>query len=147
MKKRPAHKFAKEHNLKPIIATMTEESYLRLTEWCHSGCNAFNAKRPISKPMSFWREQDVLQYINEYHIPIASVYGEIKQDENGRYYTTGVNRTGCMFCCYGLHLEKEPNRFQQLQETHPKLYEYCMRDWDKGGLGLDKVLNYINVKH
>ena len=63
------------------------------------------------------------------------------------YYTTGCNRTGCIFCGFGCHLEKEPNRFQQLKETHPKLYEYCMKTWDEGGLGLDEVLNYINVKH
>ena len=68
-------------------------------------------------------------------------------DENGKYYTTGCNRTGCIFCGFGCHLEKEPNRFQQLKETHPKLYEYCMKSWDEGGLGLDEVLNYINVKH
>lgn len=53
----------------------------------------------------------------------------------------------CVFCGFGCHLEKEPNRFQQLKETHPKLYEYCMKPWDEGGLGLDEVLNYINVKH
>ena len=53
----------------------------------------------------------------------------------------------CIFCGFGCHLEKEPNRFQQLKETHPKLYEYCMKSWDEGGLGLDEVLNYINVKH
>ena len=147
MKKKPAKRFAKEHNLYPIVATMAEESFNRTNKWYQYGCNAFNAKRPISKPMSFWTEQDVLKYIKTYHIPIASVYGEIKQDENGRYYTTGVSRTGCVFCCYGIHLEKEPNRFQLMQKTHPKLYEYCMRDWDKGGLGLNKVLNYINVKH
>ena len=97
--------------------------------------------------MSFWNENDVLQYIKEYNIPTASIYGEIKQDENGKYYTTGVNRTGCMFCMYGVQFEDCPNRFQQMKETHPKLYEYCMRDWDKGGLGLDEVLNYINVDH
>ena len=88
-----------------------------------------------------------LKYIKIYDIPIASVYGEIKQDEDGKYYTTGCNRTGCVFCGFGCHLEKEPNRFQQLKETHPKLYEYCMKPWDEGGLGLDEVLNYINVKH
>ena len=147
MKKRPAHKFAKEHNSKPIVATMAEESFMRLTKWYQYGCNAFNAKEPISKPMSFWTENDVLQYIKEYNIPIASIYGEIKQDENGKYYTTGVDRTGCMFCMYGIQFEDCPNRFQQMQTTHPKLYEYCMRDWNRGGLGLDEVLNYINVDH
>ena len=147
MKKTPAHKFDKESGLKPIIATMTVESMQRRSQWLKSGCNSFDAKNVVSKPMSFWTEQDVLKYIKNYDIPIASVYGEIKQDEDGKYYTTGCNRTGCVFCGFGCHLEKEPNRFQQLKETHPKLYEYCMKPWDEGGLGLDEVLNYINVKH
>ena len=45
-----------------------------------------------------------------------------------------------------MHLEKEPNRFQRLKETHPKLWKYCMRDWDNGGLGMKNVLEYIGVK-
>ena len=53
----------------------------------------------------------------------------------------------CVFCGYGCHLEKEPNRFQQLKESHPKIYDYCMKPWGEGGLGMDEVLNYINVKH
>lgn len=147
MKKRPAHKFDKERGLKPIIATMAYESNQRRMQWLKSGCNSFDLNNPASKPMSFWTEQDVLEYIKTYDIPIASVYGEIKQDDNGKYYTTGVKRTGCIFCGYGCHLEKEPNRFQQLKETHPKIYEYCMKPWSEGGLGMDEVLNYINVKH
>lgn len=147
MKKKPAHKFDKERGLKPIIATMAEESNQRRMQWIKSGCNSFDLNNPASKPMSFWTEQDVLKYISEYNLPIASPYGEIKQDENGKYYTTSCNRTGCIFCGFGCHLEKEPNRFQQLKETHPKLYDYCMKPWNEGGLGMDEVLNYINVKH
>ena len=147
MKKRTAHSYNKSSDNKPILATMTEESQLRKMGWYKTGCNAFNGNDSKSQPMSFWTEQDVLKYIKIYDIPIASVYGEIKQDEDGKYYTTGCNRTGCVFCGFGCHLEKEPNRFQQLKETHPKLYEYCMKPWDEGGLGLDEVLNYINVKH
>lgn len=147
MKKRPAHKFQKKSGHVPIIATMACESQQRKTQWINSGCNSFDSKDPKSKPMSFWTEQDVLKYIKIYEIPIASVYGEIKQDDNGKYYTTGCSRTGCVFCGFGCHLEKEPNRFQLLKETHPKLYEYCMKPWDEGGLGMDEVLNYINVKH
>lgn len=147
MKKRPAHRFDKESGLKPIIATMAEESNQRRMQWISNGCNSFDLKNPASKPISFWTEQDILEYIVTYDLPLTSVYGEIKQDKNGKYYTTGCNRTGCVFCGFGCHLEKEPNRFQQLKETHPKLYEYCMKSWDEGGLGMDEVLNYINVKH
>lgn len=44
----------------------------------------------------------------------------------GNYYTTGEQRTGCMFCGFGAHLEEEPNRFQRMSVTHPKCYEICM---------------------
>ena len=70
--------------------------------------------------------------------------------------TTGCDRTGCIFCMFGCHLEKEPNRFQRLKETHPRQYQYCIGGgemvdgkWQpsKEGLGLGKVLDYIGVKH
>ena len=146
MKKQPAHHFDKESGLKPIIATMATESRQRTTQWFKLGCNSFSSNNPASKPMSFWTEQDVLEFIVLYELPYPSVYGEIKLDDNGKYYTTGYNRTGCVFCGYGCHLEKEPNRFQMLKQTHPKLWEYCMKSWDSGGLGMKEVLEYIGVK-
>lgn len=146
MKKRPAHKFSKSSGLKPIIGTMASESLLRRQQYLKHGCNAFTSKNPSSQPLSFWKEQDIYEYIIRFNLPIASVYGEIKQDEKGKYYTTGVERTGCIFCGFGCHLEKEPNRFQKLKQTHPKIWDYCMKPWDEGGLGMQKVLNYIGVK-
>lgn len=145
MKKTPAHKFDKNSGLKPIIGTMACESINRRSQWLKYGCNSFDAKNPASKPMSFWKEQDVLEYIVKYDIPYPSVYGEIKQDKNGKYFTTGLERTGCVFCGFGCHIEKEPNRFQRLKQTHPKLYEYCMKPIENGGLGMQKVLEYIGV--
>lgn len=142
MKKKPAHQYYKETGKKPIIATMAVESRLRTQQYLKQGCNGFKNKIPTSTPMAFWTEQDVLQYLYENKIPYASVYGEIKIDENGKYYTTRCKRTGCMFCGYGCHLEKEPNRFQMLKETHPKQYNYIIND-----LGFGKVLDFINVKY
>lgn len=147
MKKEPAKRFEKETKCKPILATMACESMLRQSEWLKHGCNSFNSKRPSSKPMSFWTEQDVLKYLKDNNIEYASVYGDIVIDEKvGGYSTTGCSRTGCVFCGFGCHLEQEPNRFQKLKVTHPKLWDYCMRSWDKGGLGMKEVLEYINVK-
>jgi 3'-phosphoadenosine 5'-phosphosulfate sulfotransferase (PAPS reductase)/FAD synthetase len=146
MKKRPAHRFTKLSGLMPIIGTMACESRQRKTEWLHNGCNAFNKKNPSSQPMSFWTEQDVLECLVKYEIPYSSVYGEIKKNEKGEWYTTGYNRTGCMFCGYGCHLEKEPNRFQMLKNTHPKVWDYCMKSVEDGGLGMREVLEYIGVK-
>lgn len=146
MKKKPAHAYSKMTGKKPFIGTMACESTMRKTQWLNHGCNAFGIKHPASQPLSFWTEQDILQYLKEFKIPYASVYGEILKDESGKYYTTGVNRTGCVFCGFGCHLEKEPNRFQRLKVTHPKLWEYCMKPWDKGGLGMKEVLAKIGVK-
>lgn len=147
MKKEPNKRFAKESGLRPIFGTMACESQNRKQQWLHNGCNIFNGMEPKSQPISFWTEQDILRYLKEFNIPYASVYGEIKQDENGKYYTTGCNRTGCVFCGFGCHLEKEPNRFQRLKVTHPKLWNYCMKPWDEGGLGMKEVLDYIGVKY
>lgn len=146
MKKKPSKQFEKERNLTPIIGTMACESNARRTEWLKNGCNAFNNTRPMSKPLSFWTEQDILKYLIMFDIPYASVYGEILQDEKGKYYTTGCDRTGCIFCGFGCHLEKEPNRFQRLKETHPKQWAYCMKPVEEGGLGMREVLEYIGVK-
>ena len=153
MKKNPAKEFEKQTGKHPILATMADESMLRTTAWLQNGCNAFDVKRPNSTPMSFWTEQDVLQYIKENNIDIASVYGEVKL-ENGKFSTTGCNRTGCIFCAFGCHLEKEPSRFQRLKETHPKQYEYCIGGggydedgiWkpNKQGLGMGHVFNELN---
>lgn len=142
MKKTPAHLYHRQTNKMPIIATMAVESRLRTQQYLKQGCNGFNNKIPTSTPMAFWTEQDVLEYIYTFKIPYASVYGDILKDENNKYYTTGCDRTGCMFCGFGCHLEKEPNRFQMLQKTHPKQYDYIINE-----LGFGKVLDYTNVPY
>lgn len=146
MKKRPAKKFEKETGLKPITGMMACESRLRRNSWLQNGCNAFDGNRPISNPLAFWTEQDILHYLFDTHIPYASVYGEIVQDENGKFHTTKCDRTGCVWCAYGVHNEREPNRFQRLKETHPKLWNYCMKPCSEGGLGMREILEEIGVK-
>lgn len=155
MKKNPAKRFERETGKHPYIGTMTEESKLRENKWLEHGCNAFNEDRPISNPLSFWTKSDILEYIVKYNVPyVKDVYGDIVE-KDGKYTTTGVKRTGCVFCAFGCHLEKEPNKFQRLAITHPQLYDYCMRGGkynEKGmwvpdkGLGMAKVLDFINVK-
>ena len=147
MKKKPSKAYAKATGTYPILGTMATESKLRYSNWIRNGCNSFEGSNPTSQPMSFWTEQDVLQYLKQFNIPYCSVYGDIVEDEKGNLKTTGCNRTGCVFCMFGCHLEKEPNRFQRLKETHPKLHEYCMKPVDEGGLGMKEVLDYIGVKY
>ena len=139
MKKAPIHSFENKTGLRPIIGTLTDESNLRKTNYLKYGCNSFKSNK--SQPLSFWTEQDILEYAHIKKIPIASVYGDIIF-ENGTYNTTGVKRTGCMFCMFGVHLEKGENRFQLMKRTHPKIYNYCINDLKCG-----EVLDYINVKY
>ena len=166
MKKAPVHDYSKETGRKPITAQMADESRLRTSQWLQNGCNAFEAKNPISNPMSFWTEQDVLLYVKENDIPLASVYGDIVVDyfsmnqcdnqmslsdygvsekETPILKTTGCERTGCMFCGYGCHLEKSPNRFERMKQTHPKIYDYIMRSKSDGGLGYKEIIEWINT--
>lgn len=142
MKKNPAKEFEKESGLYPIIATMAAESNLRKSEYLRKGCNSFDAKRPVSTPLGFWTEQDILKYLIECNIPYCSVYGEIKQDKSGKYYTTKAKRTGCMFCMFGVQSEKSPNRFELMKESHPKQYEYCINI-----LGCGRVLDFMGVRY
>lgn len=142
MKKAPSKDYTKQTGMYPIIATMACESQLRRTNWIRHGCNAFDSKNPHSAPMSFWTEQDVLKYIQLNEISIASVYGDITEEGN-KLKCTGCSRTGCVFCAFGAHLEKSPNRFQRLKETHPKLWEYCIN----GKLNMKQVLDYIGVPY
>lgn len=180
MKKTPSRLFAKKSGRKPILGTMASESRLREQRWMKYGCNAFDAtgENQSSNPLSFWTEQDVLHYLKKYNVPYCSVYGDIIfEDDDGNQYdlrpeylsilensdsipklkTSGCARTGCIFCMFGCHLEKEPNRFQRLKQTHPRQYQYCIGGgeynaegkWQpsKEGLGLGKVLDYIRVKY
>lgn len=162
MKKSPAHQYNKETGRVPITAQMASESRLRTQKWLQNGCNGFDLKNPISNPMSFWTEQDVLLYIYQNHIPIAPVYGEVVKETEvegqldfedlgifdlGRptLKTTGCKRTGCMFCGYGCHMEAEgEGRFERLKITHPKVYDYLMRPWEQGGLNYKEVIDWLN---
>ena len=131
----------RETGRKQIIATMACESARRQSVYLKIGCNAYHKRDPTSQPMSFWTEQDVLEYLRITGIPYASVYGEIVE-KNGRLTTTGAKRTGCMFCMFGVHLEKPPNRFQRMALTHPKQYEFCIHK-----LGCGKVLDFLGVPY
>lgn len=161
MKKRPCKQYEKQTGRKPILGLMASESVNRRSAWIQSGCNAFALERPQSQPLAFWGEQDILHYIKQFNVPYCPVYGEIKAadapeidgqmnwldylgcyESQDRLTTTGCTRTGCMFCMFGCHLEKEPNRFQRMKITHPKQYAYCMNE-----LELKEVLEYIGVPY
>ena len=188
MKKSPMHKYQRRNKLHPILGTLTEESRVRKQAWIRHGCNAFDAEHPASQPLSFWTEQDILAYIVKYDLPIADVYGDIVSVNGDDEYPpkdvmgnpmcnlkcTGCQRTGCVYCGFGFHLEKGKTRFQSLAETHPRQYEYAIgggqwadnphydptapeydgewKNWNpkqilipsKKGLGMGKVFDMVN---
>ena len=48
----------------------------------------------------------------------------------------------CIFCMYGIHLEKGENRFQRLERTHPQLHSYCMNT-----LGFKEVCEFMGIPY
>lgn len=172
-KEKPIAEYELKTGRHPIVALMAEESERRKSAYLKTGCNLYDVKevvesetgevieipvsRPLSKPMGFWTEQDVLCYIKENNLPIASVYGVIHRvDElpgqtsmlelmglssscrNCKLCTSGEKRTGCIFCPIACHLDKFA-KFKRLRELNKELYDYCM-----DGLGARTVLEWVD---
>lgn len=129
LKKRPAKRYHQRTGLFPILGMMAADSFLRRQQYLNFGCNLFGGT-PQSRPMAFWTKADVLQYLARYDLESCSVY------------SMGYERTGCLFCGFGAHMEAEPNRFQRLKLTHPGLWRYCMDT-----LGMREVLEYTGIPY
>lgn len=130
LKKEPVKKYERENGNKLIIGTMAGDSRLRSTVYFRYGCNTFDSSRPTSRPLSIWKEENIWDYIHKYDLPYPKIYD------------MGYSNTGCMFCAFGVHMEKGENRFQRMARTHPKQYKYCMEK-----LGMAEVLDYIGVDY
>ena len=128
MKKRPFVQYNKESGRVPFVGVMVDDSRARLKSYMDFGCNAFNSAKPMSRPLSIWREEDIWKCLKA-GIKYSSIYN------------MGYDRTGCIFCMFGCQMEKEP-RFVRLAETHPKIHRYCMEN-----LGLKEVLEFMEVPH
>lgn len=105
MKKSPMQIYQRAHKVVPILGTLAEESRIRQQAWIRHGCNAFDSKKPQSTPIAFWTEQDILQYIVEYGLEIAPVYGEIVSvDRDGNEYPASCSMCGgCKLKCSGAY--------------------------------------------
>ncbi len=163
-KEAAAKEYEKETGRIPIIGTMATESMYRYQSWIKYGCNAFESDRPQSRPISFWTEQDILQYIKENEIKIADAYGRLTyQDDAGFFYdepmftdglsltTTKAKRTGCVFCMFGITYDTD--RFLRLKADDPQKYDFVMRGgkydnegyWiPDNGLGYAFVIDWLN---
>ena len=126
MKKRPSKKYERETGRKPFIGMMTEDSHFRKQTYLRRGCNAYDG-RGRSMPLAFWREEDIWAFIRERELPYCEIYDQ------------GYSNTGCVFCAFGAH-KNSPNKFQQLEKSHPKLHRYCMEK-----LGMAEVLDFCGI--
>lgn len=118
MKKKPFNAYTKRTGKQTIMATMAEESRLREGKWLKNGCNSFKSKHPNSAPMSFWKEQDVLQYLYIYRDEILKLLTKEevleKAEEEGMLLNPWAE-------CYGkieIHVTKDELDGQiSIQET------------------------------
>lgn len=125
LKKKPIQKYIKETGRRPMVGNIAEESIQRKLIYYKEGCNRFTGRDPISRPLSIWTEKDIWDYIELYGLKYCSIYD------------AGLDRTGCMYCLFGIHLE-EDDRFDFMKTHHPKFYDFCMDNLD-----YRKVLDYI----
>lgn len=130
MKKSPIASYETKTKRKPYTGMMAEDSVNRRRAYLKTGCNSFIGRSQKSNPIAFWKQEDIWYYIKDKEIPYCPIYD------------TGVRNTGCLFCMFGVHLEDNPNRFQLMQQTHPKLYDYCINK-----LGLGKILDFMKVDY
>ena len=175
MKKSVAHKESHICNMYAITGEMASESALRTQSWLSHGCNGFDLEDPKSTPLSPWLEEDILLYLKAYNVNYChEIYGDIvaknvaggvsidwyKQTQldifdNNRVSlcTTAVSRTGCLYCGFGIQMERLNNRLFFLYKSNPDKYDYVMRGgefqdglWkpDKRGLGFWFCYSWIN---
>ena len=135
MKLKPIAEYVKKTGRVPIMGTTASESALRAQKFMQYGFYNLEGKKAQCTPMSIWTDEDVWAYIRQHNLPYCKIYD------------MGYDRTGCVFCMFGAHLDPEPNRFQKLQRTHPDLWRYCMKPYDDGGLGLREVLEYMGIPY
>lgn len=135
------------------FATFMRNDILRLAlemdKWYHEHVDLFE-ELYYRQPYSKHKDGSVIPYEPVESI-IPAIYGEIRQHENGNYYTTRAQRMGCSMCGFGVHLEDRPHRFDRLREDNPKEWEFymykCCTDKKTGEkYGWGRVLDYIGVQ-
>lgn len=144
LKKKPLK--AMQKNAVAVVGTMADESINRQSAWQRTGCNSFSGSSPMAKPLSIWTKQAALAYTRDRGLPYASVYGDIfESDIFGGLSCSGVERTGCVFCMFGIAAEvrkESMHRFDRLRLSHPKLHAYAL-----DVLGVSSVLDFLGIKH
>jgi len=129
MKKIPSNDYAKETGRYGYVGMMADDSRGRWIDYMKYGCNAFDKATPQGRPLMFWKNSDIWDYIKMKNLPYSKIYD------------MGYKNTGCIFCAFGAHLNY-PNRFQIMKKTHPKLWKYCIEK-----LNMGEVLDYCKIPY
>ena len=149
LKEKPCDDWAKEHNSVPFLGLMASEGGQRADALEENGCNYFGKTTARSCPFAFYYHSDVVHLAVDLGVHIPEIYGEVKQNTDGEYYTTGEQRTGCSMCGFGIQLEDRPHRFDRLYERNPKEWEFwmtrCCKHEDGTEYGWGEVLDYIGI--
>lgn len=131
MKKKPAKAYTKQTGRMPYVGTRADESTIRADMFNEHGENNLDKPIPSSTPLSIWTDDDIWAYIHRFNLDYASIYDR------------GVKRTGCIFCMFGITMDRD--RFLKLKATHPTQWAYCMKERESGGLGMKEVLDYMHI--
>ena len=71
-------------------------------------------------------------YIRMFNVAVCPIYSDYR-----------IERTGCMFCGFGAHLEKF-SRFEYLMENYPKMYRWFL-GLENNGVTYEQALNKCGV--
>lgn len=142
LKKHPLEKYEKKTGRKPFVGTMAGDSNERKKAYIRTGCNSFDGTGR-STPLSFWLEKDIWEFIKQNNVSYSKIYDERIIEETGEK-VAGEDRTGCMFCGFGIIQESKKglNRFQRMAKSHPTHYDICINK-----IGLGAVLDYIGIDY
>lgn len=140
LKKEPIDRFTKKSGLYAFIGTMADDSNTRLQSYLKYGCNAFTCSDSTSRPLSIWTKQDIRDYISIHNLPYSSIYDD-KVLSDGTI-VKGEHNTGCQYCAFGAHLEKD--RFLRLSLRRPKQFEAMMKQ-QNNGVSFRTALSFVGV--
>ncbi len=147
----------KKDNRPSFIGTMADESAMRKKSWVDNGCNVFNNKKPMSRPLSIWNEKDVWKYIKQEKLEINEAYNfdhNLDWDKQDLRF----KRLGCISCPFGSAVENRKiqvlkkskkevsryelmNRYEKLYDYLPKLYKFHIIN-----TGMYKVIIDMGIK-
>lgn len=128
-----------------MTGEMAEESEQRMSSYRQTGCTS-QVKiggGGKAKPMGPVTLQTVLRYLYTYNIPIFKAYGKIVENK-GLYKTSGMFRTGCALCGFGMAFI--PDRYKTYADSEKSRINLAFKPLEEGGLGYKEAFEYCN-KH